>query len=131
VTSLGNYITNTQCIFATPTALSYRRWLSGNVVDRECEMEYVIGILLLIPPGLIIATYLILVDRPFFWRTVAAHLVIFASYLTFLYFFSKEIAGHDEYGLGRLVLTLFIMVVHIIIGFIHALYIRKKYPRLE
>ncbi len=72
-----------------------------------------------------------LVDRPFFWRTVAAHGVIFACYMSMLHFFSQEITGHDEYGLGRLTLTLLIIVVHIIFGFIHGLYIRRKYERQE
>lgn len=88
-------------------------------------------ILFLIPPGLAIATYFILVERPYFWSTVLAHLVIFVSYMALLYIFSREIAGHNEYGLRLMGITILIMVVHIIGAFIHGLYIRSKFKRQE
>lgn len=94
-------------------------------------MSHLILILCLTPPFLAVATYFMLVDRPFFWRTIAAHGVIFACYMSMLHFFSQGITGHDEYGLERLTLTLLIIVAHIILGFIHGLYIRRKYKRQE
>lgn len=54
------------------------------------------------------------------------HTIAFAVYITFVINYSKLLTGHDEYGLGQLGFGILFIVWHIIIGFVHGLYITLK-----
>jgi hypothetical protein len=43
--------------------------------------------------------------------------------MTFVINYSTLLTGHDEYGLGQLGLGITFIVIHIIIGFLHGLYL--------
>lgn len=49
--------------------------------------------------------------------------------MTFVNFYSIIVTGHDEYGeygLGKIGLALIFIIGHIIIGFLHGLFIKDK-----
>lgn len=81
-------------------------------------------ILLFISPLLLLATYIMTINMESFWKICIAHTIVFIAYMTLLMNYSKLlITAHDEYGLGQLALGFTIVIVHIIIGFIHGLYL--------
>jgi hypothetical protein len=45
--------------------------------------------------------------------------------------YSRLLTGHDEYGLGQIGLGLLFIVVHILIGFGHGLYLIIKEQRQQ
>lgn len=83
-------------------------------------------ILLLALPFLLLATYLMTVKSKSFWKIFTAHTITFVAYMIFVVNYSKLLTGHDEYGLGQLGLGLAFIIGHVIIGFIHGLYIIYK-----
>ena len=93
---------------------------------------YTIFIILLIAsPFLWLATLLILTEAKTFWKVFLIHTSVFIIYMTFVLNYSTLLTGHDEYGLGQIGLTIFFIITHIIVGFIHGLYrtFKKRYIR--
>lgn len=89
-------------------------------------MEYIFIILLFISPFLLLATYLLIAMNKSFWKIFIAHTITFLIYMTFVNFYSIIVTGHDEYGLGKIGLALIFIIGHIIIGFLHGLFIKYK-----
>ena len=83
-------------------------------------------LLLVVSPFLLLATWAMTMQANSFMRALAAHTVIGIAYLGLVLKFSPVVTGHDEYGLGQLVLVLALIVAHIFIGFAHALYRRHQ-----
>jgi tryptophan-rich sensory protein len=54
------------------------------------------------------------------------HSIVFVAYMLFVIYYSTLLTGHDEYGLGQAALGIIFIVIHIIIGFIHALFLYHK-----
>lgn len=61
-----------------------------------------------------------------FWKIFTAHSIAFIIYMIFVINYSKLLTGHDEYGLGQLGLGITFIVIHIIVGFFHGLYVTLK-----
>jgi uncharacterized membrane protein YhaH (DUF805 family) len=61
--------------------------------------------------------------RKSFWKIFTVHTIVFVTYMTFVINYSKLLTGHDEYGIGQLGLGILFVVIHVIIGFAHGLYI--------
>ena len=61
-----------------------------------------------------------------FKKIFLAHTITFIIYMTFVIKYSRLLTGHDEYGLGQIGLGSALIVGHIIIGFVHRLYITYK-----
>ena len=90
------------------------------------KMDIVFIILLFVTPFLLLSTYLMTAKRKSFWKIFTAHTIVFATYMTFVINYSKLLTGHDEYGIGQLGLGILFVIIHIIIGFAHGLYITLK-----
>ena len=89
-------------------------------------MANIFLILLLISPFLLLATYLMTAKSKSFWKIFTAHTITFVVYMIFVINYSKLMTGHDEYGLGQLGLGILFIIGHIIIGFVHGLFITLK-----
>lgn len=61
-----------------------------------------------------------------FRKIFIAHTIIFILYILFVANYSKLFTGHDEYGLRQLGLGITFIIIHIIVGFIHGLYLNYK-----
>lgn len=83
-------------------------------------------ILLFISPFLLLATYLITIKSKSFWKIFTIHSIVFLIYMIFISNYSKLLTGHDAYGLRQIGLGIVFIIGHIIIGFIHGIYIRLK-----
>ena len=94
-------------------------------------MDTLFSILLLSLPFLLLASYLMTAKSKSFWRIFTAHAILFILYMTFVIFFSKTLTGHDEYGLRQLFIGILCIIVHVIIGFTHALFITIKNDKLN
>ena len=81
---------------------------------------------ILISPFLLLATYILTARKKSFKKIFVAHTIVFLVYMTFVINYSKLLTGHDEYGLGQLGLGITFIVIHIIIGFMHGLYLYFK-----
>jgi len=64
--------------------------------------------------------------RKSFWKIFTVHVLVLIAYVIFVINDSKLLTGHDEYGLGQLGLGILFIIGHIIIGFVHGLYITSK-----
>lgn len=80
-------------------------------------------IILIILLILLSATFLMTAKSNNFWRMFLIHSAIFLFYMTFVLCCSKLITGHDEYGVEQIGLGVICIVVHIVIGFAHGLYV--------
>ena len=89
-------------------------------------MENIISLLFLASPFLLLATYKKKKKSKSFWKIFTAHTIAFIVYMTFVINYSKLLTGHDEYGLGQLGLGILFIIGHIIIGFVHGLYLMFK-----
>ncbi len=50
------------------------------------------------------------------------NLILIALYFILIFYGGKDLWGHDEYGLGALFRFIFGLIIHVLIGFIFALY---------
>ena len=89
-------------------------------------MPYTLPILFFASPILLLASYLMTMKSKSFRRIFAIHTIVFISYMIFTANYAQLLTGHDEYGLGQLVLGISFIVGHVLIGFVHALYIKFK-----
>jgi len=94
-------------------------------------MSVLFIILLFVTPFLLLSTYLMTIRQKSFRRIFIAHTIAFLVYMTFVINYSKLLTGHDEYGLGQLGLAILFITIHIIIGFIHGLYITLKKKKIK
>ena len=96
-------------------------------------MDKIFFFIILISPFLLLSTYILTARTKLFKKIFIAHTIVFLVYMTFVINYSKLLTGHDEYGLGQLGLGIAFIVVHIIIGFLHGLYLyfksKKSYDR--
>ena len=96
-------------------------------------MDKIFFFIILISPFLLLSTYILTARTKSFKKIFIAHTIVFLVYMTFIINYSKLLTGHDEYGLGQLGLGIAFIVVHIIIGFLHGLYLyfknKKSYDR--
>lgn len=90
-------------------------------------MYNVFIILFFSSPLLFLATYLMTAKRKSFWKIFTVHTLVFISYMIFTINYTKLLfPGHDEYGLGPIILGTIFIIGHVIIGFVHGLYITLK-----
>ena len=89
-------------------------------------MANIFLILLLTSPFLLLATYLLTAKSKSFWKIFTAYTIAFVIYMTFVINYSKLLTEHDEYGFGQLGLGILFIVGHVIIGFLHGLFITLK-----
>lgn len=94
-------------------------------------MEYFFIILLFTSPFLLLATYVMTAKSKSFWRIFTAHTITFVVYITFVFFYSKMVTGHDEYGLGKIGLALMFIIGHVVVGFLHGLIIKSRTRQSE
>ena len=83
-------------------------------------------LLIFILPFLLLATYLMTAKAKSFKRIFLAHTITFLVYMAFVINYSRLLTGHDEYGLGQIGLGIAFISAHIIIGFVHGVYITYK-----
>ena len=81
---------------------------------------------IILSPFLLFATYIITAKQKPFWKLFLVHSLVFLTYMTFTINYSKLLTGHDEYGLGQIGLGITFIVIHIIVGFIHGLFLTLK-----
>ena len=81
---------------------------------------------ILLSPFLLLTTYILTAKHKSFKKIFIAHTIVFSLYLLFVANYSKLLTGHDKYGLGQLGLGISFIVIHIIVGFIHGLYLNYK-----
>lgn len=62
----------------------------------------------------------------YFWHYFVANILIFIGYFTYLLNADLVWLGHDEYGLQRLFMMFLFPSIHVIIGFLIAIFIRYK-----
>jgi len=89
-------------------------------------MDKIIFLTILISPFLLLTTYIMTAKQKSFKKIFITHSVVFITYILFVIYYSKLITGHDEYGLGQLGLGISLIVIHIIVGFIHGLFLNYK-----
>jgi hypothetical protein len=89
-------------------------------------MENVFFGTVLISPILLIATYILTSKNKSFKKIFLVHTSVLVVYMTIILNYSKILTGHDEYGLGQFALGITCIVIHIIIGFLHGLYLHYK-----
>ena len=89
-------------------------------------MDKIFSLTILISPILLLITYILTAKTKSFKKIFIAHIIVFLVYMTFVINYSKPLTGHDEYGLGQLGLGITFIVIHIIIGFLHGLYLNYK-----
>ena len=75
---------------------------------------------------MLLTTYILTARTKSFKKIFIAHTIVFLVYMTFVINYSKLLTGHDEYGLGQLGLGITFIVIHIIIGFLHGLFLHNK-----
>ena len=61
-----------------------------------------------------------------FWTYFAINFLIIIAYVSYTLYGGLKFLGHDEYGLGRLLMLFALPFGHAIIGFIIALVINRK-----
>jgi hypothetical protein len=86
---------------------------------------------ILFSPFLLLATYIMTARTKSFWKIFIAHTIVFLLYMTVVINYSKLLTGHDEYGLGQIGLGITFIVIHIIAGFLHGLYLTYKIKKAE
>lgn len=92
-------------------------------------MDYLLLIIPLVSILLLFVTFLILGNHKSFWKFFFIHAGILLLYVFLIFFLPNNLIGHDEYGLRQLGVIITLILLHIIIGFIHSLYILKKTGR--
>ena len=81
---------------------------------------------ILLSPFLLLTTYILTAKHKSFKKIFIAHTTVFILYILFVANYSKLLTGHDEYGLGKLGLGITFIVIDIVVGFIHGLYLNYK-----
>lgn len=89
-------------------------------------MDKIFFLTILISPFLLLATYIFTARTKSFKKIFIAHTIVFLIYMAFVLNYSKLLTGHDEYGLGQLGLGITFIVIHIIVGFVHGLFLTFK-----
>jgi hypothetical protein len=89
-------------------------------------MENIFFGTVLISPFLLLATYILTAKTKSFKKIFLVHTFVLVVYMTIILNYSKTLTGHDEYGLGQFALVITCIVIHIIIGFLHGLYLHYK-----
>ena len=93
-------------------------------------MDKLLFLTILISPFLLLATYILTARTKSFKKIFVVHTITFLVYMTFVLNYSKLLTGHDEYGLGQFGLGITFIVIHIIIGFLHGLYLNYKSKKI-
>ena len=65
-----------------------------------------------------------------FWVFFAINLLILAIYSTYTIYGNLNFLGHDEYGLGRLMMLFAIPIIHVLIAFILAMVINYRLKKI-
>jgi len=89
-------------------------------------MDKIFFFAILISPFLLFTTYILTAKTKSFKKLLVVHSIVFLVYMTFVFNYSKLLTGHDEYGLGQIGLGVTFIVIHIIVGFLHGLYLNYK-----
>lgn len=66
----------------------------------------------------------------YFWVFFGINLIVLALYTTYTIYGNLEFLGHDEYGLGRLMMLFAIPIVHVLIAFIIAVVINYRLNKI-
>lgn len=77
--------------------------------------------LLILGPLLWILSLVLLKSWRYFWLYFLANLIVLVGYLAILSTSSLAYFGHDEYGLGRLLILVAAVMMHTLLGFFFAL----------
>ena len=94
-------------------------------------MYNVLIILLFTSPLLLLASYLMTAKRKSLRKNIVVHTLVLIAYMTLVINFSKLLTGHDEYGIRQLGLGILFIIGHLIVGFIHGLFISFKRRQLN
>lgn len=83
-------------------------------------------ILFFISPFLWAVTVIMTSKSKSFKRITWIHSIILCVYLIFLFNYSYLFTGHDEYGIQQVGLIILTIMIHIIAGFLHGVYLNRK-----
>ena len=75
---------------------------------------------------MLVSTYIMTSRHKSFWKIFTVHALVLIAYMIFVINYSKLLTGNDEYGLEQIGLGILFIVGHIIIGFVHGLFIMPK-----
>lgn len=89
-------------------------------------MDKLFFLTIILSPFLLLTTYIMMAKLKSFKKIFIAHATVLILYLLFVANYSRLLTGHDEYGLGQLGLGITFIVLHIIVGFIHGVYLNYK-----
>jgi hypothetical protein len=89
-------------------------------------MDKLFFLTILLSPFLLLTTYIMTAKHKSFKKIFIVHTIVFILYTLFVVNYSKLLTGHDEYGLGQIGLGIAFIVIHIIVGFIHGLFLNYK-----
>jgi uncharacterized membrane protein len=89
-------------------------------------MDKILFLAILISPFLLFTTYILTAKTKSFKKLLIVHTIVFLVYLAFVLNYSRLLIGHDEYGLGQIGLGITFIVLHVIVGFLHGLYLNYK-----
>lgn len=89
------------------------------------DIIFLLAILILL--FLLASTFILTSKLKSFKKILIVHSITFIVFTLFVIFYSKLLTGHDEYGIRQMGLGLAFMVIHIIIGFIHGIYLNHKH----
>ncbi|SHJ42441.1 hypothetical protein SAMN04488007_0291 [Maribacter aquivivus] len=88
--------------------------------------------LLILGVGLVLWALSIYLVRKWkhFWIFFAINFAILAIYTTYIIYGNLDFLGHDEYGLGRLMMLFAIPLIHVLIAFILAMVINYRLQKI-
>jgi len=90
------------------------------------KMDKLFFIAIIISPFLLFATWIMTAKSKSFKKIFIAHTIVLLLYMSFVINYSKLLTGHDEYGLGQIGLAIMFIIIHIIIGFAHGIFLTYK-----
>lgn len=88
------------------------------------DIIFLLAILVLL--FLLVSTFILTSKHKSFKKILIVHSLTFVVYMLLVIFYSKILIGHDEYGIRQIGLGLASMIIHIIIGFIHGIFLNHK-----
>ena len=66
----------------------------------------------------------------YFWVFFVTNLLIIAIYYTYTIYGDLNFLGHDEYGLGRLMMLFAIPLLHVLISFVIAIVVNYRLKKI-
>lgn len=89
-------------------------------------MDKIFYFTIFLSPFLLLITYILVAKHQSFKKILLAHTIAFVLYMLIIANYSKLLTGHDAYGLRQLGLGMTLIVIHVVVGIIHGLFLHDK-----